>query len=129
MQTNVYASGKAKHGLRKHAFRNTNAEDHVHWDGIIIRNNNKNMSNCWGDSKENAFDPIIVNTMSFSRWLTIKWNLKLYNAFKELEKHKERYDPSQKYRKVWDAMSHNVNAFMKKGGTDITIDETTWPSA
>ena len=41
VQTNIYASGKAKHGLRKHAFCNTNAEDHVHWDGIVIRNNNK----------------------------------------------------------------------------------------
>ena len=83
MQTNVYAFGMVKHGFRKHTFRKTNAEDHVHWDGIVIRNNNMNMVNCWDDSQDNAFDPIIANTMSFSRWLTIKRNLKLYNGFKE----------------------------------------------
>ena len=69
MHTNVYASGKARHGLCKHAFWNTNAEDHVHWDGIILCNNNQNMANCWGDSKENTFDPAIANTTSFSMWL------------------------------------------------------------
>ena len=72
MCTNIYTTGKARHGLRKHAFRNTNAEDHVHGDVIVICNNNKNMSNCWDDAKENTFDTVIANTMRFSRWLKIK---------------------------------------------------------
>ena len=103
----------------KHAFRNTNAEDHVHWDGIVIRTNSKNMANCWDDSKENTFDPVIANTMSFLRWLQIKRMLKLCNAFMEKEKHEDGCNPTQKCRKVCDVMCFNVNAFMKEGGTDI----------
>ena len=72
MCTHIYATGKAQHGLRTHALRNTNAKDHVRWDGIVVCNTNKNMANCWDDAKKNCFDPVIADTMSFSRWQQIK---------------------------------------------------------
>ena len=39
------------------------------------------------------------------------------------------YDPARKYRKVWDVLVHNLNSVIKKGGKDVTMDETTWPNA
>ena len=30
---------------------------------------------------------------------------------------------------LWDVMTFNLNSFINKGGADVTIDETTWPSA
>ena len=51
------------------------------------------------------------------------------NTFHELEKDKVGYDPTQKYQKVWEVMCFNLNLFIKKGRADITINETTWPSA
>jgi len=95
--TGVYATRKSAHGLRKHVFRNTTAEEHVNWDGIVTRNNNKNMANCWNEEKENAYDPVIASTMSYSRWLHMKRHLQVCNPFHEKEKHEPGYEPTQKY--------------------------------
>ena len=43
---------------------------------------------------------------------------------------KEGCDPTQKYHKVWDAfIYYNFNQMLRKSGTDLIIDETTWSSA
>jgi hypothetical protein len=39
------------------------------------------------------------------------------------------YDPTQKYRLIWDAMAHNMNRIIKVGGLDCTGDETSWPNS
>ena len=75
----------------------TQAEEHVNWDGIMLRNNNKNMANCWNEEKENTYNPVIANTISFSRWLQMKRCLKACNPFHEKEKHEPGYEPTQKY--------------------------------
>jgi hypothetical protein len=49
--------------------------------------------------------------------------------------HKEKkrgdagYDPTQKYRLIWDTMTHNMNRIIKVGGLDCTGDETSWPNS
>jgi len=87
------------------------------------------MDNCWDNEKEHCFGPVISDTMSILRWLQIKRKVKVYNVFKEKQKDEVGYDPTQKYCKVWGVMGFNLNAFIKKGRMDITIDKTTWPSA
>ncbi len=39
------------------------------------------------------------------------------------------YDPTQKYRLIWDVMTHTMNQLIDKGGLDLTLDETTWPNS
>ena len=53
----------------------------------------------------------------------------LCNVLNENEKHKKECDLTQKYWKVWDTFVFNLNTMMKKGGANLTVDETTWPSA
>ena len=40
-----------------------------------------------------------------------------------------QYDPTRKFRLVWDVMTYNMNQLEEKGGLDVTLDETTWPNA
>ncbi len=48
------------------------------------------------------------------------------NAFLTEKKRTDRgYDPTQKYRLVWDVMTHNMNQLIDKGGLDLTMYETT----
>jgi hypothetical protein len=44
-------------------------------------------------------------------------------------KNQTGYDPTQKYRLVWDVMTFNMNQIIEKGGLDLTMDETTWPNS
>jgi hypothetical protein len=67
--------------------------------------------------------------MHFGRWLNIKACLKQNKFWTEKKKTDEGYDPTQKYRLVWDAMTHNMNQLIDKGGLDLTMDETTWPNS
>jgi hypothetical protein len=30
---------------------------------------------------------------------------------------------------IWDVITHNMNQLVKRGGLDLTLDETTWPNA
>jgi len=55
--------------------------------------------------------------------------MKVCEFYKEPEKHEPEYDHTQKYQMVWDVITLNLNFFLKKGGTGITINKTTWPSA
>ncbi len=67
--------------------------------------------------------------MHFRRWLDIKACLKQNAFWGKKKKTDERYDPTQKYRLVWDVMTHNMNQLINKGGLDLTLDETTWPNS
>ena len=70
-----------------------------------------------------------MEAMHFRRWLDIKACLKQNAFWEEKKKTDERYDPTQKYRLVWDVMTHNMNQLINKGGLDLTLDETTWPNS
>jgi hypothetical protein len=64
--------------------------------------------------------------MHFRRWLNIKACLKQNAFWTEKKRTDKGYDPTQKYRLVWDVMTHNINKLIDKGGLDLTMDETTW---
>jgi len=123
--TDVYAVGKAEHRLRNHAFCTSTAEEHINWDGVVTRKTNKNLANCWNKENENAYDPLIAGTMKYQRWLQMKRCVKLCPYCEEPENHEPAYDPTQEYRMLRDVMAFNLNLFIKKGGTDVTINETT----
>ncbi len=67
--------------------------------------------------------------MHFRRWLDIKGCLKQNEYLTEKKRGKERYDPMQKYRLVWDVMTHNMNQLIERGGLNLTMDKTTWPNS
>ena len=72
------------------------------------------------------YNPLIADTMYFRRWVDIKRNLKLCDWTKETTRDDPNYDPTQKYRLIWDVTTYNLNQFIKKGGKDVVVDETTW---
>ncbi len=67
--------------------------------------------------------------MHFRRWLDIKACLQQNEFWTEKMRTVEGYDPTQKYRLVWDVMTHKMNQLIDKGGLDLTMDETTWPNS
>ncbi len=67
--------------------------------------------------------------MHFRRWLDIKACLKQNAFWEEKKKTDKGYDLTQKYRLVWDVMTHNLNQLIDKGVLDLTLDETTWPNS
>ncbi len=78
-------------------------------------------------NQSNTFDCEIMKLMYFRRWLNIKVCLKQNEFWTEKKRTDEGYDTTQKYRLVWDVMTHNMNQLIDKGGLDLTMDETTWP--
>ncbi len=56
------------------------------------------------------FDQENMEAMHFIRWLNIKACLKQNEFWTEKKKSEEGYDPTQKYRLVWDVMTHNMNS-------------------
>ena len=127
--TNVYAMGnKNRGGTRGHVFRPTNAEELLVWDGIVTRNLADNVAESWMASQSNTYDREI-DEANYRRWLDIKACMKLCNFYREKDRKATDYDPTEKYRLVWNTMTHNMRQVITKMGLDHTIDETTWPSA
>jgi hypothetical protein len=56
-------------------------------------------------------------------------HLKQIEFWTKKKKTDDGYDLTQKYCLVWDVMTHNMNQLIDKGGLDLTMDETTWPSS
>jgi hypothetical protein len=55
--TNLYAfEPKNRGGTRDHVFLPTTAEELLVWDGIVCRNLNSNISECWMMNQSNTFD-------------------------------------------------------------------------
>jgi hypothetical protein len=128
--TNMYAFGvKNRGGTRRHVFRPTTSEELLVWDGIVCRNINTHIAESWMTNQSNTFDQEIMEAMHFRRWIDIKACLKQNEFWTEKKRTDEGYDPTQKYRLVWDVMTHNMNQLINKGGLDLTMDETTWPNS
>lgn len=127
--TSSYAFGKKKSsGNYSNKFEAPTAEELVNWDGVVIENKNDFIGDSWitdtiGDT---MYNPLIADTMYFRRWVDIKRNLKLCDWTKETTRDNPNYDPTQKYRLIWDVTTYNLNQFIKKGGKDVVVDETTW---
>ncbi len=60
-------------------------------------------------TQSNIFYREIAAAIRFRRWLDIKGCLKQNEYFTEKKRGEEGYDPMQKYRLVWDVMTHNMN--------------------
>ena len=80
-------------------------------------------------TQSNTFDQEIAEAMHFRCWLDIKGCLKQNEYFTEKKRGDKGYDPMQKYRLVWDVMTHNMNQLIERGGLDLTMDKTTWPNS
>jgi hypothetical protein len=106
----------------------TNAEELLVWDGIVTRNLADNVAESWMASQSNTYDREI-DEANYRRWLDIKACMKLCNFYREKDRKATDYDPTEKYRLVWNTMTHNMRQVITKMGLDHTIDETTWPSA
>lgn len=128
--TNLYAIGvKGGGGDYGHAFRSVNSEELLNWDGIVIRNLNKNLNRSWVTENTNEYDPLIASTMPLRRFLDIKGNVKLCVYTDEKKRGDEGYDCTQKYGLVWDVTVFNLNQLLEVAGLDTTVDETTWGNA
>ncbi len=95
----------------------------------MCQNLNSNIAESCMMTQSNTFDQEIAEAMHFRRWLNIKGCLKQNEYFTEKKRGEEGYDPMQKYRLVWDVMTHNMNQLIERGGLDLTMDETTWPNS
>ena len=127
--TNESASGyKRRSGMYGNKFSPVNAEELVVWDGIVIRNLSDNIADCWLKNQSNTYDRDIDEAMQFCWWLDIKSVMK-QNVYHKEKRGEVGYDPTQKYRLIWDAMTHNMNMMIKVGGLDCTGDETSWPDS
>ncbi len=128
--TNMYAFGKKNRGgTRGHLFCPANAEELLVWDGIVCQNLNSNIAESWMMSQSNTFDREIAEAMHFRCWLDIKGCLKRNEYFTEKKRGDKGYDPTHKYRLVWDVMTDNMNQLIERGGLDLTMDKTTWPNS
>ncbi|MFM8622856.1 MAG: hypothetical protein ACKOB3_05715, partial [Holophagaceae bacterium] len=128
--TNEYASGyKRRSGTYGNKFSPVNAEELVVWDGIVVRNLSDNIADCWLRNQSNTYDREIDEAMQYRRWLDIKSVMKQNVYHREKKRGDAGYDPTQKYRLIWDAMAHNMNRMIKVGGLDCTGDETSWPNS
>ena len=128
--TNLYAIiKKDRGGTRGHNFSACTAEELVVWDGVVCRNQSTNIAESWMTDQTNTYDRSIAEAMNYRRWLDIKSCLKLNNCMTETKRGTENYDPTQKYRLVWDVLTHNMNLIILTAGKDTTADETTWPNS
>ena len=128
--TNLYAiMAKNRGGTRGHKFSACTAEEVLIWDGVVCRNQSNNIAESWMTDQTNTYDRCIAEAMHYRRWLDIKSCLKLNNCMTESKRGTENYDPTQKYRLVWDALTHNMNLIILTAGKDTTADETTWPNS
>ena len=128
--TNLYAIiAKDRGGTRGHKFSVCTAEELVVWDGVVCRNQSNNIAESCMTDQTNTYDLSIAEAMNYRRWLDIKSCLKLNNCMTETKRGSENYDPTQKYRLVWDALTHNMNLMILRAGKDTTADETTWPNS
>ena len=97
--------------------------------GIVIRNLSDNIADCWMKNQSNTYDREIAEAMRFHRWLDIKACMKQNVYHQETKRGEPGYDPTQKYRLIWDVICHNMNQLIQVGGLDLTADETTWPNS
>jgi hypothetical protein len=84
----------------------------------------------YGQFEKMSFPPDpLSEAMHYRRWIDIKACLKQNELWTEKKRGEEGYDPTQKYRLVWDVMTFNMNQIIEKGGLDLTMDKTTWPNS
>merc|ERR1712194_647482 len=125
--TNLYALGKLEwNGSYGRKFAPSTPEEHVHLDGIVSRNKNDQLMDNWDINHTSNYDELIAETMGVRRVMNLKRALKLCLYFSEKKRTDVGYDPCQKYRLIWDVLTHNTLCCIKDGGLDLSLDETSW---
>ena len=81
----------------------------------MCRNLNSNIAESWMMTQSNTFDQEIAEAMHFRRWLNIKGCLKQNEYFTEKKRGEEGYDPTEKYRLMWDVMTQYESAHRERG--------------
>ena len=124
--TKYAMSVKEFDGIYSNEFRATNPEELLNWDGMVARNVNDFIGDCYVESQSNTFDEVVAGTMNLRRFLDIKRVLKLCAYDKEIKRGEPGFDPTIKYRLAWDTLVYNLNQFIEEAEADLTVDETTW---
>ena len=88
---------RGRGGSRGHAWTTTYAQENVRWDGIIMRNKNKAVTDNWDENKDGLYDSVIAEAMNVSRFVDLKLNHKLICPLEEQNlppRGDAGYDPS-----------------------------------
>ena len=93
-----------------------------------MQNLSDNTGDCWLKNQSNTYDREVAESMRFRRWIDIKTCMKQNVYFQEKKRGDEGYDPTQKYRLIWDVICHNMNQMILVDGLNLTGDETSWPN-
>ena len=96
-----------------------------------MRNKTKSVVDSWNEAKDGCYDEVVAKSLPVTRFLDLKLNQKMIHPGTEAampHRSETGYDPTRKYRMVWDVMTHNMNSVIKEGGKDLTFVETTWPN-
>ena len=103
----------------------------MNWDGINGRDNNSNIYKSCNPRHESQHSTLIKNTMGIRHFMDIKGALKLSCHHEEKKKGEVNFNPSGKYRLIWDVMTANVGHYLKHGGLDLSLslNKTSRPSA
>ena len=112
-------------GVYGNNFAHTDPEECVNWDGIVMRNGNDFIGDCYVKENRKTYDFIIADTIHYRRFVNIKSCLKLCDHAQETKRGDDFYDPTQKYRHIWDVLIFNLNQFIETADLDMTIDETS----
>ena len=130
--TNLYAVGELGWGSGgySHEYHPVSEKELVRWSAVPIRHGARGGSPMklhyrWMTNDED-YDSKIAGAMNLSRWRQIKSTFKLNNNIAEPKRGMEGYDPANKYRLLYDAMTYNMNYFTEKAEEDFGIDESTW---
>ena len=113
-----------------HKIQEVQLPEYVHFDGCLVRDGVRGggdgaIYRRWQDNTS-ASDNYIQDSISLQRWHQLKRILKLNNNDRAIKRGEEGYNPCYKYDMIYDVIIKNTIAITKKGGLDLTGDETSW---
>jgi len=82
-----------------HKFNPTNVQELLHFDGIVFRNTNDNIHDCWC-TDDDCYDDLIANTMHHHQWIALRSCIKMNHNTYKIPRGKEGHDPCAKFRLV-----------------------------
>jgi hypothetical protein len=78
----------------------------------------------WQDGAK--YDGMVVNSMSYTRWLQIKHTYKLNLNVTSTKRGEPGYDPGYKYDYIYKTIINSTIFFTKEADLDLCGDETSW---
>ena len=102
-------------GVYGNNFAHTDPEECVNWDGIVMRNGNDFIGDCYVKENRKTYDFIIADTIHYRRFVNIKSCLKLC-------------DHTQKNEKGWRFLRSNTKVSSCMGCARIESQSIHWNS-